>query len=330
MVISEEKERRISHGEFPKNWFSFLLINNQTWIITDFSNKSWRTSDAGKTWQKQFEAKSLIRLPSFLDFQTGYILVDSKLYRTIDSGNNWSELNDLTDTKATIIKFSNEHTAFLLAPDKRFNYEILKSEDGGIDWNLTANHVSNNETQYKWNLHDIQFWHNMGVAVGNGKCLISNDFGDSWKECGNIEGRFDRIDSSKKGLFLLVENIVSSSLVFDIHSKKISNIELPKNSQNSSYLYLSSWGEFYFLTPYGELFKSSNGQEWNSVKIKNAQWDLARQKQLDQNELPQVLLGETFYGELIAIMITNSGSSMIAIGSDDKAASWNVVSENSR
>ncbi len=310
-ILAKDEVQDQRANDKPDGWLDFRVLERQRWVVVDYSNRMWQTRDAGKTWQKKFEAKSLIRCPSFLDVQNGYVLVDGKLFHTTDSGENWGESKDLTSKGVVRVEYPRRDSLFLIGPDEHLGAEIYKSTNDGNDVRQAMIGSPNVEEPPSWSIKDLKFWRDIGVAAGNARVLISRDFGDIWRDFGSIEGRFERVSVSNNGLFLLVEYVVGESLIFDANSKKVSNVSLPKERQHNGYLSLSSSGHFYFLTIYGELFQSIDGKKWQPIAIEDRDWITAR-NQIPENEgFPQMFIGESFNNELLAIMVTESRRSIL-------------------
>ncbi len=94
----------------------------------------WKTIDAGDNWIKVYDFAPTTgwNSLSFINEQTGWVIKQEGVYKTINGGIDWQRVN--TDT----ISLYQGGAIFFLNPDTGYisnNYSIYKTVNGGASWN---------------------------------------------------------------------------------------------------------------------------------------------------------------------------------------------------
>lgn len=122
---------------------------------------------------KDISSNERLRCIVFAGSDTGFICGSSgKIYRTVNSGNNWIELN--TGITDEIYSLSSVNSRLLIAAGN--NGKIIRSTDSGENWNI-INSGTNNL------LRSVDFpdsAHGM-ICGDSGIVLTSEDSGSSWE-----------------------------------------------------------------------------------------------------------------------------------------------------
>jgi photosystem II stability/assembly factor-like uncharacterized protein len=154
-----------------------------------------KTTNGGKIWKTQLLSSSSCNKISslyFINENTGWAVNDvlHDFYRTTDSGENWTNVSNITGSS---VFFINQDTGWLT----KVNYiaGIYKSTDGGITWTQKSS-ISSSSVFFS----DI----NNGWAAGaGGNILKSTDGGETWltKTSGTINDlKFVRFYNSNIGM----------------------------------------------------------------------------------------------------------------------------------
>ncbi len=132
---------------------AMFFLNSMTgWVITSGSSIS-RTITGGVTWEKRSIPMSApVNSIFFINDQTGWATTDNGIYKTLNSGINWTNYVDPNFfLEYDEITFTNELTGWVSADD---NLSIVKTTNGGINWfslgknqwNAMAMHFLNSQT----------------------------------------------------------------------------------------------------------------------------------------------------------------------------------------
>jgi len=195
----------------PTRFEYVQLLDQSSWVIADF-NHVWRTTDGGHTWQKSDgvkteagEGKHIWGL-SFIDAQTGFLIVDEQLLRTNDTGLTWSKVAKVGFGAESCYFIDAQHgwavgrawredfTADSTAP--QYEGAIFNTKDGGITWHQQRADlpVGYFEPGVRWTLDDVFFFDRMtGWAVGSAVIFRTVDGGDNWHVADAWKGQYRHV-----------------------------------------------------------------------------------------------------------------------------------------
>lgn len=155
--------------------------NNNGWIITNHG-KVFKTENSGKTWKLQLTwDDGGAALLQFVDNEIGFIMpyIGNILYRTSDSGLNWSTNSINIDMSWERDMFFIDHSFGWVCNDRSPSSvaedyaSIFRTKDGGEKWEL----IHTFDERY---LMKLYFWDkNNGWVVGR-KIYYTSDGGDTW------------------------------------------------------------------------------------------------------------------------------------------------------
>ena len=167
--IAAFPNHKIKEAYFPNTLRGFVLISNDTLVVTNNGGKKFTVSLT-----TPFETLNIIR---FFNDSLGFVGGHSNLlFKTIDGGKNWQKITiessmvDLTD-----VIFLSRDTILVSSAsgDSVSNGYLFKSNDGGVHWNVSP---SINISMMKF--VDRQ----TGYACGNKGILKSTDGGETWQQ----------------------------------------------------------------------------------------------------------------------------------------------------
>lgn len=96
-----------------------------------------------------------------------------------NNGESWEQGNVPVDNLLTAVTLLNESTAWAVGHDG----VVLKTEDGGANWNLIYRTLDHTDSSFVDPLLDVTFWtEDQGISVGAfGQYFVTNDGGVSWQ-----------------------------------------------------------------------------------------------------------------------------------------------------
>jgi photosystem II stability/assembly factor-like uncharacterized protein len=162
-----------------------LFIVSEEISSGDHTFKLRRSTDDGASWTVLVEItlddiiyRSKIK---FIDSNYGFLLIDNKVWKTIDGGSNWSLLNIQNIFQVNDIHFFDGSNGYIVG-DKG---EIIKTSNGGANWeSLNDKAVTNFGDIF---FRDIAFSNpNRGAIVGDSGLFIrTTNAGQNWLTYGN-------------------------------------------------------------------------------------------------------------------------------------------------
>ena len=142
------------------------FFNENVGIIANY-----KTTDGGSSWRviedlKELTGPDLILSNFFLDNQIGYCMNSSTIYKTINGGDNWTQLYQTSTQTIAQVFFLDESVGFL-----RTSEGLLKTEDTGLTWRTIFN---------RW-LGDISFANNTTGFITTSQGVYKTvDKGETW------------------------------------------------------------------------------------------------------------------------------------------------------
>lgn len=139
-----------------------------------------KTTNDGVSWQVQY-LPSFIQSIDFIDTNIGYAVGgNGSIYKTINAGISWVKQISGTSMQLNEVKFINANIGFAVGSSSTFNGVILKTIDGGSNWNIT--YTTNNSILTGLFVLDAN---NIWVSGSNnttsgGIILKSTDLGFNW------------------------------------------------------------------------------------------------------------------------------------------------------
>ncbi len=197
----------VSGTSFTKTYF----INENTGWVTDYYNKVYKTVNGGINWVV-YTSSSTSRLTSifFIDDNTGWMTNEtggifkstnsgvnwvinnigsfisfacfvnaltgwtagSKINKTTDGGNSWSEQQISATVIFNSIDFKDAQTGIAVGN----NGIIFKTSNSGVNWNSITNNVSPNQLNKIFFLNNQSGW----AAGNNGSIVFTSNSGSNW------------------------------------------------------------------------------------------------------------------------------------------------------
>src|SRR4030095_3841813 len=115
------------------------FVNKDTgWVCDNASigGGLWRTTNGGNNWQQQLGASFFPFRLFFLNKDTGWVITsDNKIYKTLNSGFNWSLQVNFLSEDLVDVWFTNALTGWIHGGPTG----IYKSTNGGVSWDTVTN-----------------------------------------------------------------------------------------------------------------------------------------------------------------------------------------------
>ena len=191
-------------GQVDFDYIEFFDLNNGIALasgVHNFIPIFLKTTDGGKDWIQTTTAAigisgDIWRRVDFVNVNVGYffesLVNPQKLYKTEDSGSNWTEL--AFDDYAYVLKFYNKDIGIVAS-----NYNnILRTLDGGATWDKVQNIYTT------W-AKDIEFDSNdpSRVWLLSDSLYFSSDTGSIWQSCFELtDNGFDALSYSNSVLWV--------------------------------------------------------------------------------------------------------------------------------
>ncbi len=144
-----------------------------------------KTNNGGNSWDLYGFNYEDARQIDFINAQTGYVLMDDKIFKTSDGGNNWIDTElPITSWDPSTFDFVNENVGYAT----NYRSYVYKTIDGGQNWNLiTGSGGINNYTEGSYDVKFIS--ENVGFVSGGGnwrRLFKTNNGGQTWEVLGNF------------------------------------------------------------------------------------------------------------------------------------------------
>ncbi len=182
----------------PKSFECVQFLDLDHWLIADF-DQVWRSEDGGRTWMLSYGVNTDGRTGkhiggiSFINYATGFLIIDESLLRTDDGGKSWNKARDLGFGAHNCFFFDDSH-GWAVGSEWQEGYRdnpavsmyagrIWATKDGGQTWRRQRVDLPPGyfEGGTRWSLDDVLFNDlRTGWAVGDGVILWTVDGGEQW------------------------------------------------------------------------------------------------------------------------------------------------------
>jgi photosystem II stability/assembly factor-like uncharacterized protein len=163
----------ISSVFFPDTTTGYAIIDYAPWPYGS-DDRLLKTSDGGATWEIVYDFQYFVGSIFFTDINTGYVVGDNLILKTIDGGLNWST-QTLPHGIASLF-FVDANIGYGVAGS--YNYPqhrtILKTTNGGSDWITILDEQDNALSSVFFTSADT------GYAAGYNVILKTTDGGLNW------------------------------------------------------------------------------------------------------------------------------------------------------
>ncbi|MFC1514100.1 WD40/YVTN/BNR-like repeat-containing protein [candidate division KSB1 bacterium] len=140
--------------------------------------------------------------PNILIVSTG-----SKLLKTEDSGENWTELSPGSNIGSVMIDENDPNIIYCSRSGSRVEDAVLKSVDGGLTW---EDMNMNSRLLFMSKHNNIVYFVYRDEATGNPKLMVSKDNGETWEDdivlSPNIFPKTVTIDKADNSIIYVVVN----------------------------------------------------------------------------------------------------------------------------
>jgi len=166
---------------FEINVRDMYFVNAETGFIVGYNGEIYKTTNAGKSWQKQY-SKIGFHLFSvfFLDENIGFASSASEILKTMDGGCTWKNIFSSEYVRILNLHFfDNLNGLSIIITDfskpNAKNYFVAKTSNGGVNWEFID--LDNHYATEKFYCFD-----NIIFVIGeNQKIFKSKDQGNTWE-----------------------------------------------------------------------------------------------------------------------------------------------------
>ena len=316
--------------ERPEQLSNVQLISRTRWVVTDLKSV-WKTEDAGRSWKRTLgpveEEKSgdFSGGLSFVNEQTGFVVLDHKVFGTVDGGNSWRVLSNANLGSSNIF-FVDAMSGWaagsewiedpLLSRKLLYVGKLWHTQDGGKTWHdqpLPKTYMDTHAD--RWDLKDVYFSDaRNGWAVGDGVFLHTEDAGTTWKEL-NIRGDFSRVTFANQDLGWAIHREFGMFELTHDGGKSWKHIEMVVQTTEVRVLFVTPRDGFAIEGTVRFLASKDGGKTWESVTPDELLSPLENATDLG------AYLGRAKDGTLVAFWLMGKSHDVLSIASRD-GKSW--------
>jgi photosystem II stability/assembly factor-like uncharacterized protein len=272
------------------------FLNTDTGFVGGF-NGVFMTTNAGQTWT--YKGLSMITSIDFADQENGYASgYNGKIYKTTNSGLNWSNLGSLTTEEFAEISVCDSATIYALSVYGK----LFKTTNAGATW---INQYPNEEAR---NFKSVYFTnHTNGFVAGHlGNIFKTSDSGNNWYRSYSGTGKdlysIYFIDGNVGFAVGEAGTLLKTSNNGETWSRK--NLEI---NHNLNFISFFDGTIGISVGDSGKIFKSTNnGETWSSIT----------------NNIISNLNSVTCIDDSIGFITGDSG---LLFRTADKGESWNTI-----
>ena len=181
--------------------YKIQVISEMEIIAFGYNGEAFRSIDGGVNWES-FDVPGAGRnIGHFIDSDNGWLISgnynDVRIYKTVDGGDNWTELTTEPYRYLGHIEMINATTGFIDEGES-----IYKTTDGGQSWTIISDDLLNSAN----GLHVIDE-QNIWACTNNGYIYHTEDGGDTW----SFEYPEDNNSSSLQDIYATTSGLVWTS-----------------------------------------------------------------------------------------------------------------------
>ncbi len=159
----------------------FFMNKDTGWVCDDgmapFGVGLLKTTNGGLNWTQQMDNTYQPKKLFFLNKDTGWVMTnDRKLYRTMNSGNNWTQIYSFINSNQNNFFYTSIDTGWLSQYGTNYD-DLLKTINGGYNWTIVSYPYST--TSHIGQIFMINSKYGY-IGFSDNKVLKTVD-GDNWK-----------------------------------------------------------------------------------------------------------------------------------------------------
>jgi photosystem II stability/assembly factor-like uncharacterized protein len=173
-----------------RTYYQIYFADSQRGWACATHGKILKTVDGGTTWtEKSTSSTKAFHDICFINSNIGWVVgggsIYSEIFKTSDGGDSWIPQISPAEKCLFGVYFIDSSIGWAVGMDGA----ILKTEDGGANWNF-----KNSDVPIDAWLEDVYFKDaNIGFVVGKAIILQTIDGGDNWTQKNNISGWLEKI-----------------------------------------------------------------------------------------------------------------------------------------
>lgn len=249
----------------------FFTDENHGYVTGD-RGRIAKTNNGGNSWDVYGFNYEDARQIEFINSQIGYVLIDDKIFKTSDGGNNWVDTElPITYMDPSRFDFVNENVGYAT----NYKSDVYKTTDGGQNWNsITGVGGINNSNE---GTYDVKFINeNVGFVSGGGgsypKTFKTINGGQTWEILQNLRiyniqfitpqlGYAQNYHSSASKLYKTTDGGDTWSILYQ------------PNDEINSFHFVT--GDVGYVVGYDGMLQKTvdGGNSWNQLNIPYAVYD---------------------------------------------------------
>lgn len=159
-----------------KSFLSLFFVDSLKGWISASGSGGWvyRTNDNGNSWDSIFVTTGAARDIEFINSQTGWVTMGSRIYKTVDGGTSWSlQFDNIGNGEMQSLSIVNSDIGYAVSLE---TWRVYKTTNSGGNW------LSNNILPDCFNSHSIYFLNeNTGWVSGDcGQLFSTTNGGVNW------------------------------------------------------------------------------------------------------------------------------------------------------
>jgi photosystem II stability/assembly factor-like uncharacterized protein len=247
------------YAGIPIQLTSIFFLNSNTGYISggyDYANLGYflKTTNRGLNWIVNNMSATAMKTVYFTSASIGYIAGYNSIYKSINGGNTWSSQFNNNRFFLMDLYFLNSLTGFAIGHENGGGGIIMKTSNGGQNWNFMNPVIYNNFTSIQFINDSLGF-----ISCTGGKIMKTTNGGNNWNVISvlGISDGFNSLFFTSPEIGFAVGD--GSTIVKTTDGGLNWEAELSPSNQSLFSVYFSDISTGYSVGSEGTIIKTTNG-----------------------------------------------------------------------